>query len=173
MSYTEEEKQRFLAEAHGHLERLRHFEPSERSNIIPLRRQREPEPEPPPPRMFNDSRIQSLIDAAIETTRAELDEYRKYVSDLLVELLAQFRDELLERYAAEDISKLTGQMKPLVDQIGTLAMKQNEDSSAVDELRAELASVRDELSALREQLEADGVYLRDSNVRPFSLRGAS
>ena len=43
MSYTEEEKQRILAEAHGHLERLRHFEPSERSNIIPLRRQREPE----------------------------------------------------------------------------------------------------------------------------------
>ena len=151
MSYTEEEKQRILAEAHGHLERLRHFEPSERSNIIPLRRQREPEP--PPPRMFNDSRIQSLIDAAIETTRAELDEYRKYVSDLLVELLAQFRDELLERYVAEDISKLTGQMKPLVDQIGTLAMKQNEDSSAVNELRAELASVRDELSALRQQLE--------------------
>ena len=103
--------------------------------------------------MFNDSRIQSLIDAAIETTRAELDEYRKYVSDLLVELLAQFRDELLERYVAEDISKLTGQMKPLVDQIGTLAMKQNEDSSAVDELRAELASVRDDISALREQLE--------------------
>ena len=151
MSYTEEEKQRILAEAHGHLERLRYFEPSERSNIIPLRRQREREP--PPPRMFNDSRIQSLIDAAIETTRAELDEYRKYVSGLLVELLAQFRDELLERYVAEDISKLTGQMKPLVDQIGTLAMKQNEDSSAVDELRAELASVRDELSALREQLE--------------------
>ena len=173
MSYTEEEKQRILAEAHGHLERLRHFEPSERSNIIPLRRQREPEPESPPPRMFNDSRIQSLIDAAIETTRAELDEYRKYVSDLLVELLAQFRDELLERYVAEDISKLTGQMKPLVDQIGTLAMKQNEDSSAVNELRAELASVRDEISALREQLEADVVYLRDSNVRPFSLRGAS
>ena len=151
MSYTEEEKQRILAEAHGHLERLRHFEPSERSNIIPLRRQREPEP--PPPRMFNDSRIQSLIDAAIETTRAELDEYRKYVSGLLVELLAQFRDELLERYVAEDISKLTGQMKPLVDQIGTLAMKQNEDRSAVNELRAELASVRDDISALREQLE--------------------
>ncbi len=172
MSYTEEEKQRILAEAHGHLERLRHFEPSERSNIIPLRRQRS-EPESPPPRMFNDSRIQSLIDAAIETTHAELDEYRKYVSDLLVELLAQFRDELLERYVAEDISKLTGQMKPLVDQIGTLAMKQNEDSSAVNELRAELASVRDELSALRQQLEADVVYLRDSKVRPFSLRGAS
>ena len=171
MSYTEEEKQRTLAEAHGHLERLRHFEPSERSNIIPLRCQREPEP--PPPRMFKDSQIQSLIDAAIETTRAELDEYREYVSDLLVELLAQFRDELLERYVAEDISKLTGQMKPLVDQIGTLAMKQNEDSSAVNELRAELASVRDEISALREQLEADVVYLRDSNVRPFSLRGAS
>ena len=151
MSYTEEEKRRILAEVHGHLERLRHFEPSERSNIIPLRRQREPEL--PPPRMFNDSRIQSLIDAAIEATRAELDEYRKYVSDLLVELLAQFRDELLERYVAEDISKLTGQMKPLVDQIGTLAMKQNEDSSAVNELRAELASVRDEISALREQLE--------------------
>ena len=56
---------------------------------------------------------------------------------------------------------------------GTLAMKQNEDSSAVNELRAELASVRDEISALREQLEADVVYLRDSNVRPFSLRGAS
>ena len=84
-------------------ERLRHFEPSERSNIIPLRRQREPEPESPPPRMFNDSRIQSLIDAAIEMTRAELDEYRKYVFDLLVELLAQFRDELLERYVAEDL----------------------------------------------------------------------
>ena len=94
MSYTEEEKQRILAEAHGQLERLRHFEPSERSNIIPLRRQREPEP--PPPRMFNDSRIQSLIDAAIETTRAKLDEYREYVSGLLV--------ELLERYVAEDIS---------------------------------------------------------------------
>ena len=56
---------------------------------------------------------------------------------------AQFRDELLERYVAEDISKLTGQMKPLVDQIGTLAVKQNEDSSAVNEVRAELASVRD------------------------------
>ena len=172
MSYTEEEKQRILAEAHGHLERLRHFEPSERSNIIPLRRQREPEPEPPPPRMFNDSRIQSLIDAAIETTRAELDEYREYVSGLLVELLAQFRDELLERYVAEDISKLMGQMKPLLDQIGTLAMS-NEDSSAVNELRAELASVRDEIQLCANRLEADVVYLRDSNVRPFSLRGAS
>ena len=60
MSYTEEEKQRILAEAHGHLERLRHFEPSERSNIIPLRRQREPEPEPPPRRMFNERHIGQL-----------------------------------------------------------------------------------------------------------------
>ena len=84
-----------------------------------------------------------------------------------------FATSFSERYVAEDISNLTGPMKPLVDQIGTLAMKQNEDSSAVNELRAELASVRDEISALREQLEADVVYLRDSNVRPFSLRGAS